>query len=147
MLPSQPPLRLEPAPSRWTMGYLLLVHALAAGAIMALDGSLALRGAMLLLVLVSLMENWQRGVRLQGKGVVRSAEWDAAGLWTLQVGGMGRVKGELSGSTLVHPRLVILNFRTGRWRRYSLVLPTDALAPDLLRRLRVRLRITQLKPE
>jgi hypothetical protein len=36
---------------------------------------------------------------------------------------------------------VVLNFRTGSWRRHSIILTSDNCDPEQLRQLRVRLRL------
>ena len=59
--------------------------------------------------------------------------------WVLHMQGGRTVTGRLLGSSFVHPRLLVLNFRTGRFFGRSLVLTEDAADADLLRRLRVRL--------
>ena len=73
---------------------------------------------------------------------VREAMWETDGTWTLTLGSGRRLDAMLSPSTFVSPFLVVLNFRCGRWRRCALLLPADALDLDLLRRLRVRLRLS-----
>jgi len=55
-----------------------------------------------------------------------------------------QLQARLEPQAVVHPRLVILYYRSGRWRVRALLLLPDMLDPVTWRRLRVRLN-TQLQ--
>jgi len=61
--------------------------------------------------------------------------------WILHLRSGEEFQGQLLSSSFVHPRLLILNFSTAPLQGRSLVLAADAVDPDLLRQLRVRLRL------
>jgi len=71
----------------------------------------------------------------------REAIWEPDGTWTLTLVSGKQVEARLLPSTFVTPGLSVLNLRRGRWRSCAMVLLPDTLDPDLLRRLRVRLRL------
>jgi toxin CptA len=71
----------------------------------------------------------------------REAVWHPDGSWTLTLASGRALDARLLPSSYVSPSLVVLSFRCGRLRYCSLVLLPDNLQPDLLRRLRVRLRL------
>jgi toxin CptA len=73
---------------------------------------------------------------------VREAVWRPDGTWTLTLASGRELEARLLTSTFVSPALVLLSFRCHRARRCSLVLFADALESELLRRLRVRLRLS-----
>jgi hypothetical protein len=52
-----------------------------------------------------------------------------------------QVGARLLSNSFVSAPVVVLNFRRGSWWPCSLVLTSDNMDPDLLRRLRVRLRL------
>lgn len=67
--------------------------------------------------------------------------WRSEGTWTLTLVSGEQVEARLLPSTFVTPRFLVLNLRCGRWRFRVPVLVSDALELDLLRQLRVRLRL------
>ena len=77
--------------------------------------------------------------RLAFRGLRRDADgWQ---LWRVD-GGWQPV--QLRPDSLALPMIVVLRFRLkGEWRIRSLCVPRDALAPDVHRRLRVRLRFSR----
>jgi toxin CptA len=92
-----------------------------------------------------------------GKRALTRLTWHAEGGWSVQEASGLRFDAELLGSSLVHERLLVLNFRLkeGGLRPGSLesgprhsrkalrsrALLGDEVDPDLLRRLRARLRL------
>jgi toxin CptA len=137
----RPPLDLRPRPSSRLAFLLLVIHAAAAAVAVALPLDWPWRVLLLSAVLLSgaylTAGHWLR--RLPWS--VREALWQPDGAWTLTLGSGRQVEARLLPSTYVSPVLVVLNFRRSGWRPCSLVLFPDALDPDLLRRLRVRLRL------
>lgn len=65
--------------------------------------------------------------------------------WQLAMANGEVQKASLLSPYFVHPQLVVLAFKTGatRWHRRYVILVPDAVDPDSLRRLRVRLRLPQ----
>lgn len=99
------------------------------------------RAGLSALVLASLAYALGAQVLLVVPRAVREAIWRSDGTWTLTLVSGEQVEARLLPSTFVLPRLLVLNFRRGRWRSRAMVLLPDALDSDLLRRLRVRLRL------
>jgi len=94
----------------------------------------------LLLILLALV--WLLWAQVLGRAPwsIREAVWDQQGWRLLLVDGRVR-DARLAPSSYVGVSLVILNLRIGRLGRRSLVLTPDRIDADLLRRLRVRLRL------
>ncbi|MCB2263374.1 MAG: hypothetical protein LGR52_10655 [Candidatus Thiosymbion ectosymbiont of Robbea hypermnestra] len=136
-----PPLRIRPRPSRILAVLLLVTHGAALSALVALPLDWYWRVGLGALVIASLVDTLGTQVLFTIPRGVREAIWGADGTWTLILVSGERVEARLLPSTLVTTRLLVLNFRCGLWRFRALTLPPDALAPDLLRRLRVRLRL------
>ena len=67
--------------------------------------------------------------------------WHAAGGWTVHDGGGNALAAELLGNSTVHDWLLVLNFRLEDGERRSRALLGDELEPELLRRLRARLKL------
>lgn len=137
--PDCQPLPIRPRLSRQLLLYVAVTHLVAFASLLALPLgiyrvwlllSIALSGGHALIVQVLRLAPWS----------IRSALWQADGVWLLTLRSGAEVAAELSPATFVSLPLVALNFRVGRWRRYALPLFADALAPDVLRQLRQRLR-------
>nr|WP_206171514.1 protein YgfX [Thiorhodococcus mannitoliphagus] len=94
-----------------------------------------------LLVLVSFVHVLQAQVLRRAPGSIQVAIWQAGGDWQLTLNSGRTLTVRLSASTFVSVPLVMLNFRLGRWRRSALPIPSDAIDPGQLRRLRQRLRL------
>ncbi len=138
----RPPLHLRPGLSRGLALFLLLTHGAAVLAVLLLPLPCYGRAALAAAVAAGLAYAvWAHLLRALPWSV-REALWEPDGAWTLTLGSGRRLEARLSASTFVSPFLVVLNFRCGRWRRCALLLPADALDLDLLRRLRVRLRLS-----
>jgi hypothetical protein len=99
------------------------------------------RAALAAMVLAGLLYAVVAQVLLLAPWVVREATWRPDGVWILTLVSGEQVEARLQPSSFVSPILILLNFRCRRWRSCSLVLPPDCLDPDLLRRLRARLRL------
>lgn len=127
--------------SRGLAGFLFLTHGAALAAVSMLPIPWTLRVILVALLVVGLAYEVQAQLLRRLPWAVREAVWGPDGRWTLMLASGQEVEARLSPSTFVSTRLVVLNFRRGRWRSGSLVLTSDSLDPDLLRRLRVRLRV------
>ena len=101
--------------------------------------------AMGLLVSINLAHALRTHALRTNSYAIRSAEWDAEGEWILFMASGEKVSAQLKGSSYVQPWLVVLNFSIGRFLSRSLILLPDAVDPELLRRLRVRLRLEASK--
>lgn len=138
------PLYLKRYPSRVLAVYLVAVH----GGVLALLPGLALwwelKALLSLAILVSFYLSLRGQALLLSPRAIVQISWDGHNVWRLrQRDGRERV-GKLLPGGLVGPRLVVLNFVLGPWwRRASVVLLPDNVNPEVLRRLRVRLRITR----
>lgn len=77
-----------------------------------------------------------------GRRPITRAVWLAEGPWTLYRPGAAPASAELLGSSYVHPRLLVLNFRLQDGAHQSRVLLGDEAPADLLQRLRARLNAT-----
>lgn len=136
----QPPLHLRPRLSLRLAAFIALTHSGAAACILALPIPWPSRVGGL--GVIGLSGVWQALTHLWPRTpvAVREAAWGEDG-WELTLGSGRRVSARLVPSTYVGTWLVVLNFRCPSWRRCSLVLAPDGLDPDLLRRLRARLRL------
>ncbi len=135
------PLRLQPQSSRRLALYLLSIHALAALSLLAVPMPLWLKPGLLLLLAGSLDWSYRMQVKRSAQASIVDALWDGEGHWELTLRSGERIQAELLPDSFITLSLVVLNFSTSRWRRRSLVLTTDNTDPDLLRKLRVRLRL------
>jgi toxin CptA len=138
---SRAPLVLRPGFSRRLAVFLGLSHAAALLAVLGLPIAWYWRAGFGAAVLASLARQSALHLLHRAPSAVREAVWAAEGAWTITLGSGRTVDASLLRSTFVSTSLVVLNFRCGRWRRHALVLLPDNLEANLLRRLRVRLRI------
>ncbi|MBI1194532.1 MAG: hypothetical protein GC138_01615 [Gammaproteobacteria bacterium] len=126
-------------PSRALAAYLILIHGVAAVGIVASPLSVSLAFASYLLLGASLVLGLRR-VLLLSPGAVVGLTCDRNGGWSLALAD-GRVfVAKLKPGALIHPRLMVLNFRGPR-RGFNVVLIDDNADQDEVRRLRVRLRL------
>jgi toxin CptA len=141
----RPPMAIRPVASRRLLGYVLLVHGSALAVVAVLPAHWAPRLALGLLVMASLVYGvWAQVLRRAPWSVVE-AVWNDSG-WTLSTRAGRSEQARLLPSSYVGVGLVILNLRCGRFRRRSLVLASDSVDADQLRRLRARLRIAGVRP-
>ena len=114
------------------------VHLAAALALLASRLPPAMIAILVALLLVSCVRDLRRTAwRTSSRAVCRLRE-TAAGWWLLERGGT-RFGPARPVHARVWPRCVLLTLRTGDGARRRVVLPGDALHPDDLRRVRVRL--------
>nr|WP_223187034.1 protein YgfX [Pseudomonas nitroreducens] len=84
-----------------------------------------------------------RQILLRAPDSVRALRHNAEG-WQLWSEREGFQSVQLMPDSLALPRLIVLRFRRpGDWLARSVCVPADALAPELHRRLRVRLRFSR----
>lgn len=116
----------------FALGSLLLMSVPAWGAVLGVALCLA-HGAWVI----------PRHLLLSHRRAFRGLRRDADG-WQLWNRADGWQAVQLRPDSLALPLIVVLRFRLkGEWRVRSVCVPRDALAPDLHRRLRVRLRFSR----
>lgn len=143
----RPLLWIRPRPSRRLAALVLVAHGAALAVVFAIPLDWYWRVLLAAAVVGGLARALGAHVLYLAPRAVREATWDSDGTWTLTLVSGEREKASLLPSTYVTARLLVLSFRCGRWRHRALVLTTDALEPNLLRRLRVRLRLAERKAE
>jgi hypothetical protein len=130
---------IRPGFSRQLAAYLLAIHGLAFGLAALLPLPWVYKIPLTLLVLYSLIHYWRSELLQRGARIVTAFEWRGEGEWLLWDMQQNPLAATLAGSTFVHPRLIILHFRTVAGKRRSLCLPADRVDGEQLRRLRARL--------
>jgi toxin CptA len=144
---SAPPLVLALRPSRILIALLALVHLGAVILLWLLPWPLAIRLAVISLLIANLLWVLRRLPGVRGPRNLQCAEWLGDGRWLLHGFGGESFEAELQADSFVHPVLVVLNFRLrGSRAGRSLVLFRDALERETLRRLRVRLGSEGVRP-
>lgn len=139
----RPSLRLRPRRSRLLALLLVAIHLLAASASWLLPLGLGWRLLLLVTIVLSLGYSiWARVLAL-APWSLREAIWNDQG-WRLRFADGRTRDASLLPSTLILPQLVILSFRVGWARTHHLILTEEVIAPELLRRLRVRLQLQRL---
>lgn len=133
------PLVLEPGPSRWVRLLSVAGALLALAAFGVLGWSLPLLLPGMLLFTAAFIYTWKQHHVLNGHAV--TVRLDNAGNWHWQQGEQSECVDLLDDSYHV-PFLVILNFRPHGKRRplRTLLLTTDNIHADTLRRLRIHLK-------
>jgi toxin CptA len=130
---------IRPGFSRPLAVYLLSLHGFALGLIVLLPLQWAYRIPLTILIIFSLFHYRRRYLSPQGGRGVTAMEWRGEQEWILH-NALGESETVyLSGSSYIHPRLLILNFKTAAGKRRSLCLTTDRVDREQLRRLRTRL--------
>ena len=139
--PSAAPLRIEAGPSRRLAVFLLSAHLAALAVVPELPLAWYLQLSLAALILFGFVDAWRAHVRRCSRRAIRAAELGPQGAWSLCLTDGRILAAQLLPSSFLHPELLVLNFRTGRLTRRHLVLSADAADADVLRRLRVRLRM------
>jgi hypothetical protein len=121
--------------------FLLATHGTALAVAAAIPLDWYWRVGLAVAVLASLINAMAVQVLFLAPSALREATWKSDGAWILTLVSGEQIEARLLPSTIVTSRLVVLNFRRGRWRSRTMVLPPDTLDANLLRRLRVRLRL------
>jgi hypothetical protein len=137
----RPPLHVRPRPSARLAGYLLVVHAAALAVVAGLPLDGLTRVTLAGVVLLGLTYSATAHLLYLLPWAVREAVWGPDGGWRLTLVSGRELEPKLLASTYVGVSLVVLNFRCARFWPCALVLAADSLGEDLLRRLRVRLRL------
>lgn len=127
-------LRPSAAAHRWLFG----LHVLVVVALMALPA-----GAWAVLLALGVLASWAWVRRHPAFGYGARAltrlTWHADGHWTLHTAAGDVADATLRGDSVVHPRLLALNFDLAGGGRRTRVLLGDEIEEEPLRRLRARL--------
>jgi toxin CptA len=135
------PLRVGPGVSPRLAVFVSVVHGLALLVVCAVPLGIGPRLAMGAAVILGLAHGLAGPVLHRLPWSLREAVWKPDGSWLLTLSGGRQLDARLLPSTYVGSSLVVLAFRCGRLRPCFLPLLSDNLDPNLLRRLRVRLRL------
>lgn len=136
-----PALRIALQPSRMLASLLACAHLIAALAVLAAVAQWSLRALAGIALLASALRAIACHASLRAPRAVTALEFRDPLECTLVQRDGSRVEAQVQGSSYVTPRLLVLHLRQpdGRGRRF-VVLMADSIAPQSLRRLRVRLR-------
>lgn len=135
-------LQIEPRLSRQLGLFMLLVHAAALLAIANIDMPVAINIALAGFVVVNFIQVFQLHVLGRSRQSVQMLVWDEQGDWYLVPPDGEKLEARLLPASLVHPLLIVLNFRVkdrGRW--------TSILLPDALDKRTHRQLLTRLHQE
>ena len=122
--------------------FLFVAHTLAAVAVTAVPLPLWVKLGTGLLVALSLVRGFRLHIARNTARAISSVLWDEMGVWKLTLASGESLDARLLPDSVVTLPLIVLNFKTNsRWRSRSLVLSSDAVDADLLRKLRVRLKL------
>ncbi len=136
-----PSLRLTPKRSTLLLSFILIAHLSASAVLLFLPLEFWWQLTILLLITVSLVQAARIHLFRSNAVAINSAEWNSEGEWMLHTANGNELAAQLQVSSYVQPWLIVLNFSISRFQRRSLILLPDAVDPDLLRRLRVRLKL------
>jgi len=136
-----PSLHITPKKSTLLILFIVVVHVCAASVLFFLPLEYWMQLLALLAVMVSLIQALCTHVFRTNDAAIKSAEWGSKGEWVLLTANGNKVAAQLQVSSYVQPWIIILNFSMSRFRRRSLILLPDTVDPELLRCLRVRLKL------
>lgn len=133
----RPPLILRPGRSRFLTGFVLLVHLLGACSLVLTALPLREKVGLSLALLISLGYTLGTHARRLAPWTIHGAHQNAAGDWTLRlVSGEEIRSAKLLRTGFIGQQFAVLNFRTRRLGYRTLVLVSDAIDAEGLRRLR-----------
>jgi hypothetical protein len=130
---------IRPGISRQLAAGLLLLHGLALLLTVLLPLHWVFKVMLIFLIAGSLFHYRRRRLVQPGDRVVTAIECSGEGEWILCDALGASEPATLCGSSYIHPRLIILNFRTAAGARRSLCLTSDKVEREQLRRLRIKL--------
>lgn len=137
----QGPIRITPGYSRWLVFYLLALHLSALSVLLLLQLSLVADLLVSVAICVSLIHCWRRDLLHLGHAGISSVRWGEESGWLIADNDGSEQLATLSPASFVSQYLVLLHFTTANNGRRRLLLLHDAVDHDLLRRLRVLLRM------
>ncbi|GEM_PF-1088454 len=133
------PLQIEPRASRAMRAVLVSLHVLAAAAWWQLPLSLWARALVSIVLAVHFVHLYRLHITASSATAVKALSWDRARGWRLCSVHTSWVSAQLCIPVFVSYHLVVVRFRTARFRTCTLALSADRLGADDFRRLRVRL--------
>lgn len=120
--------------------FILLVHTIPVIACWLFPVPLYFQLLCTLVAIVSGFHSWYQLITRAGGSTVDLLILDARGNWHLQQRDGELLRASLSGSSFVSGYLVIMMFSLDSGGRQKFMLLPDAVDPELLRQLRIRLR-------
>jgi len=136
-----PTLRLTPQKSIVLLSFILIAHTGAMGVILLLPLELWMQLFISLVVIISLIQALRTHILRANGSTIKSAEWDSEGEWRLFTVNGDELAAQLKASSYVQPWFIVLNFSINRFGRRNVILLPDSVDPELLRHLRVRLKL------
>jgi toxin CptA len=138
------PLYLNRYPSHTLVVYLAAIY----GGTLALLPWLALPWGLMVFLNIAIFTGFYFSLHnqalLSSPRAIVQITWDSQSVWLLHQRNGIEYVGKLLSGYFVGPRLVVLSFVVGIWwRRKNVVLLSDNVDSEALRRLRVRLRIAR----
>lgn len=138
---SQQPIRLALVPSRHLAVYILLLHGSVLLVLPFISAQSTTVWILAAIVLLSFAFNWHTHLNLKRGRAIEKIERMPDATWILTDRLKTRYQAELLSGSYVSPWLLVLRFRLSRFRRRTIILLQDSAEDDLLRRLRVQLRL------
>ncbi len=136
-----PSLHLTPKKSTRLILFIVVAHLCASFVLFLLPLEHWIQLFALLAVMASLIQALRTHLFRSNDAAIKSVKWNSDGEWLLFMANGNEVPAQLQTSSYVQPWIVILNLSISRFRRRSLILLPDAVDPELLRCLRVRLKL------
>ena len=132
---------IRPGISRQLAAMLLIFHGSALVLLPFLPIPFLAACVLALLVAGSLAYYWRLELLRRGQRAVTIIEWSGEGEWIITGPDGVEHAAELDGSSYLHPRLMVLNFRLSEGGRRHSILTRDCMESSLFRRLSVRLNL------
>ncbi len=134
-------IRITPGYSGSLAIYLLTIHMSALAVLLLLHLHLVFNTIFSIAICVSMIRYWRKDLLHQGRGGISYVRWSEDRGWLIRNGYGEEKLATLTPSTFLSQYLVLLGFSTVDSGIYRLVLPSGAVDHDLMRRLRVLLRM------
>jgi hypothetical protein len=135
------PIKIDLGFSVWMASYLLCVHLLTLALLFLLDLGIYFSFCLIALVIYSLIYNWRRYLQQNQANSVIGVDWNYDRAWLVRLNDGNSFKAELLPTSLVSRWLVILHFNTDIAGKQRVVVLGDAIDSDLLRKLKVLLKM------
>jgi hypothetical protein len=135
------PLGLEPRPSRRLAGLIAGVHVLGLGALALTSAPVGIKGILAAGILWSLIAGLRGHVLRRGRRAIRRAVWLPDGRWIVHDSPNRAQQASLAPGFVALPAVVLVRLVLPGGGRRTLLLLSDSLDRQTLRRLRVRLRL------
>ncbi len=136
------PLRIIPRSSPSCVIALSCVHVFAAIALLITSSAVWISGALGFGIVLSALMTWRE---LRAPLRFDAVLYDSDGRWSVTTAAGERFAATVQGFPWCSPWLMVVPLRVAK-QRYTLVIAADVTPPDILRRLRIRLRYASAKP-